>query len=348
MTNLNLDLIQKTEIIKGLYLGILGREADAAGLKHWLNIWENGGNTDFIINCLVNSEEYKCGKQSTMRNAVNAVNHALEAVKFLPPFLQERPLTIVDVGAQNLEYEEHIYSEIATHQLPHQIIGFEPLEDRLQERLNEPECENFTLLPAFIGDGQEHTFYINAPDATSSLLPFNEAVISKFIDLDTLETVNTEPAKTTTLDIALQDQKYVDFLKLDIQGAELAALRHAPIVLSKTLVVHCEVSFFEIYKDQALFSEVELYMRSMGFELIDVCSQCRYPLSNTSFTQSRDWLGWGDAVFLRRLEENAHWQDKLIQSLIALIVYKKPSLAAYLAHGLEDSPAQKYAQVLNS
>lgn len=332
-------------IVRGLYLSLLEREPDAAGLAHWLRTWKQGGDLSSIAASLLASEEYR-----TLNAASHSAAHAIvgltqHAASVATHALVDAPVVIVDVGAQDLENEEHVYAALSRQGLPHRVVGFEPLEHRRQERLRNAGSE-LSLLPAFIGDGNAHTFHINEPDATSSLLPFNRAVTDRLMELAPLRTVRTEPAATTTLDSALAQEPIVDLLKLDIQGFELTALRNATSVLQRTLVVHCEVSFVEIYQSQALFSEVEQYMREGGFDLVDLATLCRYPLTGTPFPASRDSLGWGDAVFFRRLPADSPWRDWLVQSLIALVIYRKPSLATWLARNLENTPAAAYLDVL--
>ena len=139
--------------------------------------------------------------------------------------------------------------------MPLRVIGFEPLEHRRLERLSAASAQ-VELLPAFVGDGGRHVFHIDVPDATSSLLPFNETVTRRLRGLQNLHTANTENAATVTLDDVLAAEERVDFLRLVIQGFELNALEHAKQLLLRTQVVHCEVSFVEIYMGQALFLEV--------------------------------------------------------------------------------------------
>lgn len=337
---------EKTDILRGLYLGLLSREPDAAGLAHWLAAWESGTGLEQIAAAILGSEEARSGARAARRSALQAAQSAVAAaVPALGNALRERPLVVVDIGAQNLENEDHVYAGLARQGLAARVIGFEPLEHRRQERLGAATAQ-IELLPAFVGDGGSHVFHINQPDATSSLLPFNEDVIRRLRGLHDLQTARTEDAVTLTLDAALAGEARVDFLKLDIQGFELRAFEHATAVLARTQVVHCEVSFVEIYKGQALFAEVEQFLRAQGFELIDLAPQCRYPLTGNRFEGSQDWLGWADAVFFRRARDNEPWQDRLARSLIALVVYGKPSLAAWLADGLAGTPAAGYRAAL--
>ncbi len=309
-------------VVRGLYRGFLGREPDPAGLAYWSARLAEGANPGELLAGLMASPEYRQGM------GANAGLDGLQArVAAATAPLLTRPLVIVDVGAQELENEDHIYAPLTRHGLPYRIVGFEPQQDKIEaSRRNNPDSR-VTLYPTFIGDGERHTFHINNDDATSSLLPFNRALTSRLRDLDHLETVATEDVATSRLDEVLADLEAVDFLKLDIQGFELPVLRHATRVLARTNVVHCEVSFAPIYQDQALFSEIETLLRAAGFYLLDFSSLCRYS-STGSARRSRDRLGWGDAVFVR---EDASGQDLLAQALVALLVYAKPSAAAALA-----------------
>lgn len=337
---------EMTTVLRGLYLSLMGREPDALGLAHWLRTWQQGGDLGNIAASLLASDEYRTFAATSPRKA-GTDDYTQHAVRAAAQVLIDAPVVIVDVGAQDLGNEEHVYAALGHLGVPHRIVGFEPLEHRRQERQLNAGCE-LSLLPTFIGDGGIHTFHVNEPDATSSLLPFNREVTERLLELSTLRTVRTEPATTMTLDDELAREHKVDMLKLDIQGFELTALRHAMSVLQRTLVVHCEVSFAEIYQGQDLFSEVEQHLRRSGFYLVDLSTLCRYPLTGTPFPASRDWLGWGDAVFFRRLPAGASWRDLLVQSVLALVVYRKPSLAAWLARGLEHTPVAPYVAALTT
>lgn len=126
---------------------------------------------------------------------------------------------MIDVGAQELEGEQHVYASppLCTNALPHRTIGFEPLEDKLNASRAKHLDGTITLLPNFVVDSGQHVFHINNFDTTSSLLPFNTALTENLRDLSHLTTVRTETVNTSTLDAALADQTpFVGFLKLVI------------------------------------------------------------------------------------------------------------------------------------
>jgi FkbM family methyltransferase len=58
------------------------------------------------------------------------------------------------------------------------------------------------------------------------------------------------------------------FLKLDVQGAELEALRGATRTLDATQAVEVELSMTALYEGQALVPDVLAYLYDAGFELI--------------------------------------------------------------------------------
>ncbi len=321
-------LAQSESIVRGLYRGFLGREPDAAGLQYWAAAHAVDGDANAILQAIIGCPEYQ---QKTARHATYpALKEALAA--FAGPQFAKRALTIVDVGAQELEGEQHVYAPLCTDALPHKIIGFEPLEEKLNASRAKYPDGKIQLFPTFIGDGGKHVFHINNFDATSSLLPFNTGLTKELRDLSHLHTVQTEIVSTNTLDAVLRDcAPHVDFLKLDIQGFELPALQHAKAVLARTNVVHCEVSFMPIYQDQALFSEIETLLRAQGFYFLDFSSTCRYPYHGASDSNSRDRLGWGDAVFFKKPLMLTSAADLLAQCLIALFIYDKYSIAEYLA-----------------
>lgn len=314
------------DIVRGIYRGFLGREPDGPGLRHWSGVLAGGGDAAALLQAITRSEEYL--RNDALRATRGQARQAVAARA--AALFQGRPLTIVDIGAQELEGEQHVYAPLVQHALPYQVIGFEPLEEKLHER-QLLDGGSVKLYPNFIGDGQRHLFHINSPDATSSLLPLNQVLNADLVDLSQLRTDKTVEVETSRLDEVLADAAQVDFLKLDIQGFELPALQHAGAVLARTNVVHCEVSFAPIYQGQALFSEVEMLLRAQGFYFLDFSSSCRYAYHCGSGDTSRDRLGWGDAVFFRRAELIDNPQDLLAQLVIALLVYDKYSLAESLA-----------------
>jgi FkbM family methyltransferase len=78
---------------------------------------------------------------------------------------------------------------------------------------------------------------------------------------------------TTTLDLYCKEKNvsYIDFIHMDVQGAELMVLIGASAHMNSIDIIWMEVSSVDIYKDQPLKREVNDYMKSFGyFKALDI------------------------------------------------------------------------------
>lgn len=310
------------EFVEALYLVCLGRSADPSGLENAVNLVRSTNDPTLVLKAILESPEY--AERSSRSKPLDCSLQFNEALALI-----DRPLRIVDAGAQSLSGESHCYAALL--EVPGvQIVGFDPLREKMRLRSETEARPGLTLLPYALGDGDTHTFYVNNDAATSSLFPLNQRHNACFNHLNTLRTVRTEQITTNRMDDVLPAGP-VDFLKLDIQGAELMVLQAAECTLSQTAVVHCEVEFSPIYLNQPLFPSVQEFLASHNFGLIDLLVPGRYHYVVPSGQSAQDRLLWADAVFFR---ETADPETPAVQAVIAASVYKKPTLAEHL---LEDS-----------
>lgn len=248
--------------------------------------------------------------------------------------LNGRPLSVlvVDVGAQNLTSEEHIYTPMVNGGHA-RVVGFEPLKDEAHARsITDPSV---LMLNHFIGDGSLGTFRVGQFTPTSSLLEPNDPFLSRFVALSEMcRTVSAETVMTTRLD-DVPEVRDCDYLKIDVQGGELDVLRGAASLLEDVAVVHCEVEFAPIYKGQPLFADVDAFLRDRGFELIDMmkAGYAAYNDLPRPMTESR--LMWADAVYYKSPDAlSVRGPEKLMRAAyIAHVNYGMFDLAAhYLGH----------------
>jgi len=246
----------------------------------------------------------------------------------------EAPLciSIVDVGAQNLRSEDHIYAPLQRAGAA-KIIGFEPLIDEAEAR-NRTE-PNILLLNHIVGIGGPATFHVARFNPTSSLLEPNMAFLSKFVALPQMcETLTTQTVRTTRLD-DIGEIAGCDFLKIDVQGGELDVLKGAVRILREVVTVHCEVEFAPIYKEQPLFADVDSTLRAVDFELIDFINAGYSSYADLPRPLSQSRLLWAEAVYFRSPEHLAALSSAklLTAAFIAHVNYGMYDLAAhYLAY----------------
>ena len=80
-----------------------------------------------------------------------------------------------------------------------------------------------------------------------------------------MQPVGTEQVQTHRLDKVVNRDE-IDFLKMDVQGAELSVLKGAERLAPTALVIQTEVEFAPLYINQPLFSDVDVHLRRIGFQ----------------------------------------------------------------------------------
>jgi FkbM family methyltransferase len=136
-----------------------------------------------------------------------------------------------------------------------------------------------------------------ADDASSSLFAPKETV--KEFPHIAFKKELTVP--TITIDQWAKDNKvdHVDLLYLDIQGAELSAMKGAPEIMKTVKVILTEVCFRELYDAAPGYEEIKTWLEGQGFRMIGGNFN---PLSPLKSVHQRGVSGdttYGDAIFVR-------------------------------------------------
>lgn len=243
-------------------------------------------------------------------------------------------LTVVDVGAMPLGNNRDAYSPLIEAGVA-TVIGFEP-DERGFAKLQANASPGRIFLPYAIGDGTEQQFHICNYPMTSSLLEPDHATVDLFPSLGELMQVErTVPIKTHRLDEVPEIQA-CDFLKLDVQGAELQVLQSAPRLLSTCLMVQAEVEFIPLYKNQPLFADIDGFMRSHGFVLHRFANLSGRPFKPMRFNAAAGenayrQLLWGDAIFIRdfRRLDRLRPEELLKFAILAHVICGSSDLALH-------------------
>ncbi|MBD2462313.1 FkbM family methyltransferase [Oscillatoria sp. FACHB-1407] len=152
----------------------------------------------------------------------------------------------------------------------------------------------------------ESTLYVTQHPMCSSLYPPNEPYLSRFSGLPELVNLDfTVEIETTTLDEFCQQEAVtdIDFLQIDVQGADLLVLQGGQNLLERSvLAVQIEVEFSPLYSNQPLFSDVDTFLRSRDFSLFHLASSHRVRMRSPiqSFSHPGQLL-WADAFYFRDL-----------------------------------------------
>ena len=215
------------------------------------------------------------------------------------------------------------------------VLGFEPQEDARQ-RLMAAKGPHERYLPYAVGDGGSHTLHVYRSSGLASLLELEPATLKVFDRFQYLGELQEKiPVDTRRLD-DVEEITDIDMLKIDIQGGELAVLQHGKKALAETLVIHTEVSFVNLYKNQPSFGEVDLELRAQGF--IPHClvqPLLTRPITPTVYhnnpMQGQNQLLDNDIVYVRDFRAAESWPDEWLKRLamLALCCYGSLDLVGY-------------------
>lgn len=237
---------------------------------------------------------------------------------------------IVDVGAMSVGKESEYRGLVEAGKAS--VIGFEPVAAEC-DKLNAADPRH-RYLPYAVGDGSEAVLHECNYPMTSSLYEPDTPLLEQFQALAELATVVRRiPLQTRRLD-DLPEVAGADYLKLDVQGAELAILRGAQTFLSSVLVVQTEAAFVPLYRDQPLFADVDAELRRHGFvfhRFHGISGRAFKPFlkNNNPATPISQQL-WADAIYVRdfmRLDRLAP-DDLLKLALVVNECYGSFDLAA--------------------
>ena len=213
--------------------------------------------------------------------------------------LRER-IDIVDIGANPIDGEPP-YKKLLDANLAN-VIGFEPNKDALM-RLNEMKSPNETYIGKAVYNGSKQELKLCRAQGMTSLLEPNASLLGYLHGFSEWGLVEKrQQIQTVKLD-DVKEIKNMDYLKIDIQGAELEVFKNATNALSNCCVIHTEVEFLPMYENQPLFSEVEMYLRELGFffhKFSPLVSRVIKPMYiNDNPYSELSQVTWADAVFIR-------------------------------------------------
>jgi len=134
-------------------------------------------------------------------------------------------------------------------------------------------------------DNKIYEFNITNNGQSSSILELDKHKIHH-PHIHVIEIVNVSSKRMDTLISENNiDINNYDFLNIDIQGAELLALKGFGNLLNNIKYIYTEINTNSLYKDCALVGEIDEYLNKYGFERVE-----------TSMTE----FEWGDALYIKK------------------------------------------------
>lgn len=193
------------------------------------------------------------------------------------------PKGIIHVGAHKAE-ENSAYEDLGVENVIW-IEGNPELYENLKTSFSKKGNQIFNYLVSDVDD-KEYDFKITNNGESSSIFELGTHK-EKHPHIFVTE---IKKLKSKTLNTIIEDNSIdicnFDFLNLDIQGAELLALKGLKEKISSIRYIYTEVNINHLYQDCALINEIDEFLGELGFYRAE--------------TVILDQYGWGDAFYIKK------------------------------------------------
>ena len=180
----------------------------------------------------------------------------------LVEFVKERNINlnfnIIEIGALQVQDKKEPFYELLDYFPSTKIIGFE-IEKEVCDKMNSQAREGVKYYQYALGKANEkRKLYITNHPMCSSLYKPNEELIKLYNNFEVAYLKEEVEIDTISLDYFIDIHKIgnIDFIKIDVQGAELDIFQGASKTLKNVLKIVCEVEFIPHYENQPLFGDV--------------------------------------------------------------------------------------------
>jgi FkbM family methyltransferase len=221
-----------------------------------------------------------------------------------------------------------------------EITGFEPEESECA-RLQKLAAAHQSFYPYALNDSPGPcSFHVTKKASSSSIYKPNRVLLDNFPIRDWFDVVSVESLVATTLDELSAQKKFgsVDFLKLDVQGAELNILRGGRnVVGSEVLAIELEVEFAAVYENQPLFADVDNFLRGeLGFQLQDLRHSYWKAKPGMEMKSLKGQLVFGDALYFRPASAVVNLgKEKALLAAVCGLAYGYPDYALQIIEQAE-------------
>lgn len=149
---------------------------------------------------------------------------------------------------------------------------------------------NYFVVPMAVGEKDGFaSFYVNAFEAASSLLPLNQRALDSWLGGESLEVKSVINVPTIRLDtlMALMGIRSVDYLKIDTQGMDLSVVKSAGARLCdiSRITLEVDVTPVPLYLGAPSKADVVTFLSQAGFALGHVETQTFGQEENLTFVR---------------------------------------------------------------
>ena len=225
------------------------------------------------------------------------------------------------------------------------LISFEPDKVEYESLMKNKDVNDMIYPYALYKEPKNISLNLTKSRGCSSLYKPNYDFLKNFPDLQRFAIEDVVDVTATSLDALYRDQVFsnMDFIKIDVQGAELDILKGGETFLSEHILgIEIEVEFQQLYFGQPLFADIDNFIRnSLKLQIQDIRkAYWKYPVG-INVGGAKGQLIFGDVLYFRSPYEVLPWcsrfpkneaSDKILMACLMGIVYGYLDYSLCLLH----------------
>lgn len=247
----------------------------------------------------------------------------------------EIKFTMMDIGARPTDKFKAPFHKLHRKFNNSKMLAFDA-DAEMCQRWNDECPAGVRFYPHALGKTEEkRPFFHHIKPEHSSLYEPNRELDRLFYGLEDIRVARTDSLKTMSMDRFISDNNIgpIDFIKTDIQGAELEVFQGGVNTLKNVLVLVSEVEFTPIYKNQPLFEDLSAFLRKKGLLFHKLLNVINRPLKSLLINNDIH-IGsqhiYSDAVFVRDITKAGELDDHgLLKTALLLDAYESPDWTHY-------------------
>ncbi len=286
-----------------------------------------------------------------------ANNKIIEGLKILSQailnFNNDLKFNLMEIGALPIDSVVEPFHNIVELFPGSSILAFE-VDKELCDRLNSNAKSGFKYYPIALGkDQKDNDFYITNHPMCCSLYKPNNEFLSKYNNLEVAHLKEIEKLDTQSLDTFIKGNNinYIDFIKIDIQGAELDVFKNGLKTLKNVLSIVTEVEFVPLYEDQPLFGDVTKFLSEHGFmfhKFITLSGRSLKPIIMNNNINTGSQHLWADVLYIKDLLTLSDLNsEKLLKTAIFAYIYGSIDLVFYCFNIHDEKFNTEFKKLIN-
>ena len=239
----------------------------------------------------------------------------------------ELEFTVLDIGAREIHGESEPFYRLLSHFPGSRVVAFEP-DKALCRSQNASAREGVTYYPRALGRANERRkFYETSDPMCSSMYPPNSELLDRYNNMDVARLKQVSELDTSSLDSFCAEHAIgdVDFIKIDIQGAELEVFEGGVATLGNVLGIVSEAEFIPNYVGQPLFGDVCRFLDAQGLKfqkILGVGGRTLKPMILGQDPNACSQMMWADVLFFRDLfAEDPLWNEQRLKLAVLAALY---------------------------